>query len=219
MTPPILYLHGFASSPKSKKASFFAQKFVLLGHKIDVLELDQGHFNRLTVTSQLGVIERAARGRPVILMGSSMGGYLAALYAARHPEVAKLVLMAPAFCFPRRWPASLGPEKMREWQITGALTLYHYGLKSEQRIGFGLIEDAAQYEDFPEFRQPGLIFHGRNDLVVPASYSEQFAARHANVTLRLMDSDHELTDVLEPMWEEVWTFLGLSRLSMIEGPA
>ena len=28
------------------------------------------------------------------------------------------------------------------------------------RLSYQLIEDAAQYEDFPDFRQPALIFHG-----------------------------------------------------------
>ena len=50
------------------------------------------------------VIERAVGEQPAILIGSSLGGYLAALYAARHPaQIERLVLLAPAFQFPRRW--------------------------------------------------------------------------------------------------------------------
>src|SRR5438552_4006282 len=113
----LLYLHGFASSPASKKAQFFAERLAAEGMSLEIPQLDEGNFFRLTVSSQLAVIERATRGEPVALMGSSMGGYLAALYAARHPETVKLVLMAPAFGFPRRWPLSLGTEKMREWEI------------------------------------------------------------------------------------------------------
>ena len=56
-----------------------------------------------------------------------MGGYLAALYAARHPEVDKVVLMAPAFCFRRRWRETLGDAKMEEWRGSGALDVFHYG--------------------------------------------------------------------------------------------
>jgi hypothetical protein len=43
--------------------------------------------------------------------------------------------------------------------------------------------------------------------VVPAAASVEFARSHANVTLRLLQSGHELTDVLELMWDEVGPFL------------
>ena len=56
-------------------------------------------------------------------------------------------------------------------------------------------------------RQPALVFHGRRDPVVPAAYSEEFVARRPNAGLMLFDSGHELTDVLEPMWERVREFL------------
>src|SRR5690348_17748458 len=54
------------------------------------------YFEHLTISGQLGVLERTLQNEPVRLIGSSMGGYLAALYAARHPEVDRLVLLAPA---------------------------------------------------------------------------------------------------------------------------
>ena len=71
-------------------------------------------------------MERAAAGDPISLIGSSMGGYLAALYAARHPEVARAVLLAPAFGFARRWAERLGPARVEEWRRTGAMYVYHY---------------------------------------------------------------------------------------------
>ena len=80
-----------------------------------------------------------------------MGGYLAALYAARHPEVEKLVLLAPAFSFLTRWPEELGESKMDEWKRTGVLQVFHYvERRDDAAIGYQLIEDAQQYEDFPE---------------------------------------------------------------------
>ena len=95
----ILYLHGFASSPASSKARFFAERMRAAGALIDIPDLAAGDFEHLTISGQLRVIERAAAGDPVALMGSSLGGYLAALYAARHPEVSRVVLLAPAFGF------------------------------------------------------------------------------------------------------------------------
>ena len=39
-------------------------------------------------------------------------------------------------------------------------------------LGYGLLEDAQGYEDFPGFRQPALILHGAKDTVVPPGLSE-----------------------------------------------
>ena len=119
---PVLYLHGFASSPKSSKARYFHDRFTELGHPVEILDLAGGDFEHLTVSGQLRTIERAAAGRGVTLIGSSLGGYLAALYAARHPEVDRLVLMAPAFRFPVHWPATLGTQRMEEWARSRKLT-------------------------------------------------------------------------------------------------
>ena len=76
----IVYLHGFASGPSSSKAQFFRAKFAERGIAIEIPQLDQGHFEALTITGQLSVIDRTVGGDETILMGSSLGGYLAALY-------------------------------------------------------------------------------------------------------------------------------------------
>jgi hypothetical protein len=71
------------------------------------------------------------------------------------------------------------------------------------------MEDAAQYEDEPEFPQPALILHGVRDSIVPAEISRVYAARRPNTRLVLFESGHELTDVLEPMWLEILNFLSV----------
>ena len=138
----IVYLHGFASSPHSSKAQFFLRKFAALGVPMEIPILDEGRFEELTISGQLAVIERAVGDQPAILIGSSLGGYLAALYANRHPaQVEKLVLLAPAFQFPRRW---------RERYSTGRL---------------GAVEARRLRPRFPLRRGPGtaagISVHGR----------------------------------------------------------
>jgi pimeloyl-ACP methyl ester carboxylesterase len=203
----IVYLHGFASGPTSKKAQFFRERFAQLGIGLDIPDLADDNFERLTITGQLSVIERACRGQPATLIGSSMGGYLAALFAGRHAEVEKLVLMAPAFCFSTRWPQTLGKATMEEWQRSGVLKVFHYGEGRTVELGYQLIEDGRQYEDYPQIGQPTVIFHGKNDTAVPADLSVQFASRHPQTQLHLMESDHELLNVLDDMWIETEKFL------------
>ena len=203
---PIIYLHGFASSPQYGKAQFFRRKFSERGVTIRIPRLDQGDFEGLTISKQLGVIERAAEGRPTNLIGSSLGGYLAALYAARHPEVEWLVLMAPAFQFPRRWRERFSAEELAEWKRRGSRPFFHYGYKENRLLDYRFVEDAVEYEDEPEFGQRALVLHGTEDTVVPADVSREFARSHPNVTLRLLRSGHELTDVLDELWAETATF-------------
>jgi pimeloyl-ACP methyl ester carboxylesterase len=200
MSEPIIYLHGFASGPGSKKARFFREHFSALGFELVIPDLTEGNFEGLTITGQLKVVERLASGEPVSLIGSSMGGYLAALYAARHPDTRKIVLMAPAFCFARRWPAE-------EWKRAGFLPVYNYANQQPARVGYQLYEDAQHYEDYPQVTQPTLIFHGQKDDAVPATYSEEFAAGRPNVRLEILDSDHELLNVTEHMWTATQAFL------------
>lgn len=207
---PVVYLHGFASGPHSKKARFFCERFAAHGVAFDAPDLAEGDFDALTLTRQLAVVERAVGGRRVHLMGSSMGGYLAALYAASHPaEVKRAVLLAPAFDFAARWRERLGAEAFADWETTGKLNVYHYAQGREASVGFQLYQDALSYPAYPAVAAPTpvLIFHGRHDDVVPYQLSERFAADRPNVRLRVLNSDHELVDSTELMWEETWAFL------------
>jgi len=202
-----IYLHGFASSPGSRKARFFAERFRELGIGLEIPDLAEGDFRNLTLTAQLDVVRRVSRDEPVSLIGSSMGGYLAALYAARHREVEKLVLMAPAFSFASRWPDTLGERTMDQWKRTNTLKVFHYSEGREVELGYQLVQDAGQYEAYPEVGQPVLVFQGQRDTVVPPEYAVTFAERHPNARLRLLESDHELTNVLDEMWMETEEFL------------
>jgi pimeloyl-ACP methyl ester carboxylesterase len=133
---------------------------------------------------------------------------LAALYAERHPKAAdRLVLLAPAFEFLQRWRERLGAQGIEQWKRDGSIPIYHYGSKTEQRLGYRFLEDAAQYEAVPDFHQRALILHGTEDTVVPCQVSHNFALEHTRARLALFKSGHELTDVLEGLWRETSRFL------------
>jgi len=205
---PILYLHGFASGPGSSKAAYFARFLGAAGLAVEIPDLAAGNFEHLTLNGQLGVIARASTGRKVSLIGSSMGGYLAALHAARHPDaVDRVVLLAPAFGFGRRWRTHLGEAALQRWRETGRMQVFHYGENRVMNLGYQLLEDADRYEDFPSFLHPTLIFHGSQDDVVPPRYSEEFARGRPKVRLEILESGHELTDQLEYLAPRTLEFL------------
>ena len=208
--PPdaVVYLHGFASGPGSKKARFFGDRFAARGVPFLVPDLAAGNFSRLTLSGQLAVVGEAVGRRRVTLMGSSMGGYLAALFASANPQqVGRAVLMAPAFDFAARWRARLGEPGFSEWERSGTLPVFHYGEGRQMDVGFELYSDATSYAAFPRLTQPVLVFHGVRDDVVPASLSESFSDLNPGARLRRLDSNHELLDVTETIWKETWDFL------------
>jgi pimeloyl-ACP methyl ester carboxylesterase len=211
----VLYLHGFASGPQSRKAREF-QSALAADPDFPALEiphLDEGDFERLTISGQMEVIERTLKGESACLIGSSLGGYLASLYASRHPEINRLVLLAPAFGFSSRWNELTGAEKMRTWRETGWLEVFHYASGAPRNVHYGFYEDANRFPPEPALTQPALIFHGLSDDVVPIECSRRFAASHANVKLIELDSDHELTSALDEITVASLPFLrgGLTR--------
>lgn len=141
----------------------------------------------------------AAHGHTRIgLIGSSMGGFAAAWFAALHPDVVVgCVLLAPAFRFlQRRWEA-LSNEQREEWQRSGRLRVTNEWVDLE--LGYGLAEECDRFRADALaacWSTPALIFHGSNDNVVPAADSLAFLAGvpHTDVELRLLKGgDHRLT--------------------------
>src|SRR5262245_11754176 len=98
----VAYLHGFASSARSTKAAWFAER--LQGHDVtfDCPDFNEPEFATLTLTrmiDQLGTHLAHIEER-VTLMGSSLGGTLAILAAGSFKEkVDRIVLLAPAVMF------------------------------------------------------------------------------------------------------------------------
>ena len=163
--------------------------------------MDRGDFEHLTISGQLKVLEGAIRGETVCLIGSSMGGFLASLYAAAYPEVSRLVLLAPAFGFARRWQQNIGQPAPRH------IDVYHHGDQRVRRVNYALIEDSLKFAPAPAFVHPAWIFHGLHDDVAPIECSRAFAASHPNVRLSELDSGHDLLDVLDRITDAAISFL------------
>ena len=207
-----IYLHGFASSPRSTKAAFFRERLGRVGQVVDVPELEEGDFQGLTITRQLAVVRREIGRAPgeLALIGSSMGGYLALLAAAEEPRVRRLMLMAPAIDMRAQWAVRYGAEKLAAWKAKGAAPTFHHAHGEERLIGYGLYEDLARYDPAPPASVPTLAFMGRRDDTVAPAAVERWASQNPSVGLRWLDSGHELVDQLETMWSETAAFFALA---------
>ena len=214
LTPAhIFYLHGFASSPQSTKVGYFSARLRAHGIEVRVPDFNQPDFSTLTLTrmiDQLGA-ELARLDAPATLMGSSLGGTLAILAAERFAaQVDRLVLLAPAVMFAKPGHHLLPPEKIAEWQRRGSLPFFHYAYDEERDLKFAFYEDSLRYDAFnAAIRQPAVIFQGLRDAAVDSRTVEAFARTRPNVTLSLLDDDHQLIASLPRMWTDVRAFLGI----------
>ena len=206
----VIYLHGFASSPGSAKATRFAKALDDRGVPSRFPDLNQGDFRGLTISRQLCLLDTLCKGAAdgsLLIIGSSLGGYAAALWAARSPAVAALVLMAPAFDFAARWRARLGQPTITAWEAAGAVAVMHHGTGKMEMIGWSLMADAERHEPFPEARVPTLILHGCRDETVDFALSTAFARDRPRVELVGLDADHGLLGVLDTVVARAFQFL------------
>jgi len=213
----VLYLHGFASSPLSKKATFFRPYLEDKGATYHIPDLNQPSFEQLTLTAMLAQVADTVRDlpAPVVLVGSSMGGLTALHFydRYRHAEaknVEKIILLAPAFDFMDNRNQHMGVGWLEKWRAAGAWSFFNYALDGERPVHFGLVEDIQQYDSYSVAVDiPMLIYHGKNDESVNYEQSVRFAENRATVTLHLLDSDHQLLDKTTDILSGMLDFLAL----------
>ncbi|HMD36573.1 MAG TPA: YqiA/YcfP family alpha/beta fold hydrolase [Vicinamibacterales bacterium] len=207
------YLHGFASGPQSTKAAYFADRLAEHGIAFRCPDFNQPDFASLTLTRMIDRLaaETAKTDDRITLIGSSLGGTLAILAAARPlPRIDRVILLAPAVMFAKPGHHLLPPERIVEWRTRGALPFFHYAYDDERLLGYEFYEDSLRYDAFgARVPQPTLIFQGLRDASVDHRTVEAFARTRPNVTLSLLDDDHQLIASLSRIWDGVSDFMGL----------
>jgi pimeloyl-ACP methyl ester carboxylesterase len=207
----VLYLHGFASSPQSSKATFFSKRLAERGAEVVVPDLNQPDFSTLTVSrmlQQVKVVLESASGSLAII-GSSLGGFVAIQAALEHAaRIDRLVLLAPALDFDGNRLSELGDRGLDAWKSSNRLAVFHYGYGRMMPVHYDLYADALRYDALAaNVAQPVQVFQGRYDASVDPSTVEHWAASRPNVELHMLDDDHQLLKSLETIWVEMERFL------------
>ena len=213
-SPHVLYLHGFASSAHSTKGAYLSARLAEHGVALRCPDFNRPDFATLTITRMLDQIEqelRAIAPDRAAVVGSSLGGAVAILAADRFAErVDRVVLLAPAVMFAKPGHHLLPPERVVEWRHRGALPFFHYGYGEERLLNVAFYDDSLKYDPFDaRLSQPTLAFQGLRDQAVDPETVAQFARGRPNVTLSLVDDDHQLIASLPRIWNRMQPFLGL----------
>lgn len=200
----VILCHGMESDKNSEKLIFLSRALAdrgILTLRFDFAYVGEssGKFEDITYTGEVedltaayALLQNRQPGKTAIL-GSSMGGTVALLFAAQEPEVAALVTIA-APVHPEKFPRRLlTPAQFQEWRERG-FTIYN-----GQRLNVSLLQDLETInvpEAAQNIRCPVLILHGEADEVVPV---EEAYELHANLNDSkclsiLPGTDHRLSD-------------------------
>lgn len=212
--PTWLYLHGFASSPSSRKARAFVAWGAARGLAIEALDLRVPSFEHLrfsAIKSRIRAAIDATGGEHAraVLIGSSLGGLAACRVAEEDPRVCAVLAMAPAFRLVARWRERLGKEAWEAWRRDGFLEVDDHATGARSRVDFGFVDEleASQQGDLPDVRVPTLVVHGTRDDLVDVASSRDFARGKRHVRLVEVDDGHELAASIERILAEAEVFL------------
>jgi pimeloyl-ACP methyl ester carboxylesterase len=206
--PTVVWLGGFRSDMTGTKAQALADWAQARGRayvRFDYFAhgASDGEFRDGTVTrwraDALAVLDELTEG-PLVLVGSSMGGWVACLAAmVRAERLQALVLVAPAPDFTEKLMApELGPEA-RGALATDGVWLRPSAYGEPYPITAALLEDGARWSILPgpvPITAPVRILQGGEDPDVPWRHALELAQglKSPDVVFTLVkDGDHRLS--------------------------
>jgi pimeloyl-ACP methyl ester carboxylesterase len=207
--PTVVWLGGFHSDMTGTKAQVLAEqalatgggylRFDYFGHGESSGDFKDGTISRWRADA-LAVIDELTEG-PLVLVGSSMGGWLACLAAIARPERVKaLVLVAPAPDFTEKL---MGPELSDE--ARAAIERDGFWVRPSEYDDGGyaitrdLLEDGGRWSILPgpvPIDVPVRVLQGGQDDAVPWTHALELAngLTSQDVVFSLIkDGDHRLS--------------------------
>lgn len=196
--------HGMDSDKNSEKLVFLARALAAAG--VLALRFDftyvgesSGCFEEITCSGETDDLRAAYtlvqthRPGKIALLGSSMGGTVAVLFAATQPAIAALVTVA-APLHPEHFPRRMLTEaQLRDWRARGFTTY------NGKRLNVSLLEDLERLDPPQAARAvacPTLVLHGAADAVVPVEEAYELhgcLAGQKRLSI-LPGGDHRLSD-------------------------
>ena len=211
--PTLVYLHGMTSARVGHKSGSLLAlsrrlglgfcRFDMRGHGAS-----DGEVASITISDLLTDTRAvAAHVGPCVLIGSSLGGLVAAWTAALHgASVAALVLLSPALGFL--------PQMAKQAESYEVPRGQNASMVFDRRV----LEDARQYDESglpARLELPVLLAHGSEDDTVPVAVSRTFAgaipASWAEFHC-IEGGSHSLNEDFDEVSERIASFLAARQL-------
>lgn len=200
--------HGFLSGKNSStnktltrlliERGIATYRFDFFGHGESDGPFDQVT-NTLAVEQALAALDlmRQKGYRHIGLMGSSFGGLVATLAAARRPDLACLALKCPVVDFAEELRLEFGEGEMAQWKSTDTVPNIMGG-SDRIALRYAFYEDCLRriaYEPARSITAPTIIVQGDHDEHVPLHQSRQlYEALQVTKHLELIPgADHQFT--------------------------
>jgi pimeloyl-ACP methyl ester carboxylesterase len=206
--PGVVFLGGFHSDMTGSKAAYLAEwcanrgraylRFDYSGHGASGGRFEEGTIGQWTDDAAFAL--RELTQGPQILVGSSMGGWIALLLALRQPErVAGLIGIAPAPDFTEELMWAGFPPAIREQILREGAWMRPSAYGDGYPITRALIEDGRRHLILGgpiALEMPVRLLQGQQDPDVPWQHSlriaERITGRDVEVTL-IKEGDHRLS--------------------------
>ena len=159
---PIVFLHGMGTSAATwnRCMELLEDRFTvvapdLLGHGDSPAPDDPAEYTRDRTLVDVDDIVADLTGRPV-LVGHSLGGYLALAHAATRPDAARGVVVL------NTGPGYRDAAKREEWNARSRRNAHRFGVP-EQVTTMNLQEDSVVMDRLSEMTTPTLVLAGGDD--------------------------------------------------------
>jgi carboxylesterase len=199
----VLVLHGFTGTPQSMRglaeafasAGFAVELPLLPGHGTQIDDLAKTGFADWADAAERAYQDLAGRCDLVLVAGLSMGAALTAWLAARHPEIAGIVVINGAFA-PLDASVRDALTQLVEQGVTRIpgpgndvadptqTELAYVEMPPASVVSLFDAADALQH-DLPLITCPALVITSEQDHVVPPAASDLFAERVAGPVERI----------------------------------
>ena len=177
--PVVVFIHGIGSSAETWRSvaerlagSHTAVRFDLLGHGDSPTLDDPAEYSRDRALDDIDELLATLDG-PAVLVGHSLGGYLALAHAATRPEVARGVVVL------NTGPGFRDPEKREAWNDRSRRNAHRFGVP-EQAAGLNLQEDSVVMERLADTVTPTLVLAGTADRPEYTGAGEYMARKMPN---------------------------------------
>lgn len=229
---PLLLLYGLFGAPSNWESVInrFGEKYEVIIPLLPIYELSRKESTVDGLANYIGKLIRLLKLDNITLIGNSLGGHIALVYALRYPErISRLVLVSSSGLF----ESSLGTSFVKRGDYDYIkerveYTFFDPSVISEEYVNevfevannnkkalriISIAKSAQRHNlagELPKIKIPTLLVWGLNDTITPSHVAHDFNKLMKNSTLRfidkcchvpMMERPEEFNDMLEEYLE------------------